>query len=203
LSDDDLWFPDHLATLTTLLEHADFAHTLPVKVLTDGTYSVYLCDLEHRYYQRWLRGGNNLLPMVCVGHRLDAYRRLPHGWKPEPATRTSVVLWRQFMRLPGCRFASGMMPTTLHLASTARGTTPSQAWLDELREWRGRVADPEWRQRATYTLFDQQMRDYCRAEAKMRRLWKQLKEREEEGPWGGRVGRLLSRFRTQSKPRKA
>ena len=172
LADDDLWFPEHLSVLVGLLEHADFAHTLPVKTLTDGSYWVYLCDLGHRYYQRLLAGNRNLLPMTCVGHRLDTYWHLPDGWMPEDGTRTSVVLWRQFMSLPDCRFASGMMPTSLHLASTVRGTTPSQEWLDELKMWRRRVEDSEWRQQMAAELFNQQMKEFCAVEAKMRSLWK-------------------------------
>jgi hypothetical protein len=172
LADDDVWFPEHLSVLVGLLEHADFAHTLPVKTLNDGSYWVYLCDLRHRYYQRLMAGNRNLLPMTCVGHRLSTYWRLPEGWIPEDGTRTSVVLWRQFMGLADCRFASSMMPTTLHLASTIRGTRPSPEWLDELRTWRRRVEDREWRQQAVADLFEQEMRDFCAVEAKLRSVWK-------------------------------
>jgi len=36
LSDDDLWLPKHVATMEGLLANADFAHTLSIRVETDG-----------------------------------------------------------------------------------------------------------------------------------------------------------------------
>lgn len=146
LSDDDLWLPDHVATMASLLLEADFAHTYPVRIEPDGTIGDWNVDLAVPWFRRAILGGSNFIPLSCGGHTLDAYRRLPHGWRTTPeGTPTDLYMWQQFLEQPWCSPASGSRPTVLHFASTDRVGWTEQARLAELDAWSTRVSDPAFR----------------------------------------------------------
>lgn len=113
LGDDDLWLPEHLETLLRLLQDADFVHTQHTTIRPDGAVEILTGDLAcAATRQRMCQEKWNFFGPTCVGHRLDAYRRLPHGWRPRPEGLWSdLYMWRQWFEQPGYRFHSAPIST--------------------------------------------------------------------------------------------
>ncbi len=148
LSDDDLWLPDHLAVMSELLEDADFAHCLPIRVEPGGRIGGWPIDLAEKADRQLLLGGENRIPLSCSGHTLAAYRRLPHGWRTTPDNvPTDLYMFQQFLVTDWVRTVSGSRPTCLHFPSPDRFDWSSERRLAELAWWADRMADVEWRQR--------------------------------------------------------
>jgi hypothetical protein len=142
LSDDDLWFPHHLETMEHLLGVTDLAHTLPVFVLPDGTVEGSLGDLALPEIRQRLLDGLNFIPLSCVGHTLDAYRRLPFGWRTTPeGTHTDLYMWQQFLAKPDCRCLSSSKLTVAHFPSPARTRLSDAERKLELASWARRLQD--------------------------------------------------------------
>ena len=148
LSDDDLWFPDHVEYLDHLLEDADFAHSLSVVALPEGgIHTPYLGDLADPWYPEWMRQGHNFIPLSAAGHTLKAYRSLGVGWSPAPATVwTDLHMWRKFLDAPDLRLVSGGRPTLLHFPSPARQHMDLSARLAEMESWYTALQAPGARQ---------------------------------------------------------
>ncbi|MEQ1873070.1 MAG: glycosyltransferase family A protein [Ilumatobacteraceae bacterium] len=142
LSDDDLWFPDHVEYLDELLTDADFAHSLSVIAEVDGGFSTpHIGNLGSSWYRSWLQGPANFIPLSAAGHTLDAYRSLPVGWSPAPADLwTDLHMWRKFILAPGMRLVSGGRPTVVHLPSPARFDMSVAARLAEMELWCARLS---------------------------------------------------------------
>jgi hypothetical protein len=142
LSDDDLYFPDHVQVMSHLLEDADFAHALPVEVRLDGSLFVRTVDLEFSVFQRELLEGRNRIPLSCGAHTLSAYRELEQGWSTTPLGElTDLYMWCKFLRHPGFRFKAATTPTFLGFPAQPRKHHTGeqryqelQSWLDQLNE---------------------------------------------------------------------
>ena len=131
LCDRDLWLPTHLAELTGLLDDgADIAHTLRFDVDRRRRLPVPTHQRPRRPADRSAHATfPSLLPLSFVGHTLDAYRRLPHGWRTTPEhTATDRYMWAQFLDQPWVTVASSPMPTVLYFK---RGDHPG--WSPEER----------------------------------------------------------------------
>lgn len=154
LSDDDLWFPDHVAYLDSLLVTADFAHSLTMAPDLEGDVHLpYICDVTDPWYRERMRRGTNFIPFSAAGHTLRAYRHLPVGWSPAPATTyTDLHMWQKFIEAPGIRLRSGGRPTVLHFPSPHRREVDTSRRLTELEAWssqlRNAVARDDLRMRA-------------------------------------------------------
>ena len=149
LSDDDLLLPRHVATMLELLEGADFAHGAPFMV-EPGDVLVYVpFDLAQPPQQERLRHGAwNAIGLTGTAHTLDAYRRLPFGWRPAPPeVWTDLHMWRQFLDLPGFRGETGTELTHVHFPDWAWGKLPLEERLAALRSWTATIADPAERAR--------------------------------------------------------
>ncbi len=144
LSDDDLLLPDHAAAMGRLLEDADFAHSLPLWVLPDGSLEYGPIDVARLEFQELLvRGGWNKIVLTGVAHTLDAYRRLPHGWRPAPPdVWTDLYMWQQFVGLSGFRGRTGTRLTHLHLPDQHRRDMSDAERVAELERWRRRMRQP-------------------------------------------------------------
>ena len=144
LCDDDLWRPDHVATMRELLRNADFAHTLAVAVEGDGQLFTYSGDLALTGVVARMHNGRNFIPLSCAGHTLEAYRRLPHGWHPAPPdVPTDLHFFQQVLRQPGCRASSSHLPTVVHFPTPLRPGWSGERRLAELDSWYRVVADGE------------------------------------------------------------
>jgi glycosyltransferase involved in cell wall biosynthesis len=144
LSDDDLWFPNHIATLDVLLQgDVGFAHTLPMRIEPDGRLAGWSVDLALPYYRWGILAGRNWIPMSCAGHTLEVYRRLPVGWSTTPAriSATDIYMWQKLLK-SGSLAVSGTQPTALVFPSPDRRGWSSEQRVEELARWRQVVADP-------------------------------------------------------------
>jgi GalNAc5-diNAcBac-PP-undecaprenol beta-1,3-glucosyltransferase len=149
LGDDDCWMPNHLEVLDELLAEADFCHTLQVGIDRDGQVVVMPADLQNpSFRQRMLTDMFNRFDFTFAGHSLEAYRRLPYGWRTTPIEFpwTDLYMWRQFLAEPWCRVKSGNVPTGVNTWSHLRPHLSDRERADELIFWRGRIADPAFRE---------------------------------------------------------
>lgn len=144
LSDDDLLLPDHAAEMIRLLERADFAHSAPYLVRPEGSLEFAPIDLsEPGFWPFLLRGRWNKIGLTGSAHTLEAYRRLPHGWRPAPAdVWTDLHMWRQFLELPGLRARTGTRITALHLPEQHRLGLSMEERVAELERWWARLRSP-------------------------------------------------------------
>ncbi len=174
LSDDDLWFPEHVAYMRHLLGDADFAHALPLYIDERGEISFYVGDLAIPGYREVLLSGLNFIALSCGAHTTEMYRRLPHGWRTTPAgIPTDLYMWQQFLSDPGCRTAGGTRPTVLHFPSPLRRNQLPADRLTELEKWSRNLQDPGWRDaftlevlnKAVRTLVEESMRLHKEIEA--------------------------------------
>jgi GalNAc5-diNAcBac-PP-undecaprenol beta-1,3-glucosyltransferase len=191
LSDDDMWFPDHVEYLDELLQDADLAHSLPVVALPSGDFGLpYLGDLADPWYHEWMQGPHNFVPLSATGHTLQSYRALPDGWSPAPPGMwTDLHMWRKFLAVPGLRLVTGGRPTLLHFPSSSRPGTDSADRLAEIETWVRRLQDPggwaELRRGATERLS-------LRAAALHKQLWIAT----------GELGELRSQLTTEAADRR-
>lgn len=141
LSDDDLLLPEHAVEMTRLLAAADFAHSAPVVVLPGGALQFGPIDIARPEFQALLlRGGWNRISLTGAAHTLDAYRRLPYGWRPAPAgTWSDLYMWQQFLGLDGFRGRTGTRVTHLHLADSDRVGVAVEKRIAELERWEDRM----------------------------------------------------------------
>lgn len=51
LSDDDLWLAEHVKTMHSLLQNADFTHSFPIRIETDGRVESWNIDLGIPWYR--------------------------------------------------------------------------------------------------------------------------------------------------------
>jgi hypothetical protein len=144
ICDDDLWFPDHLAELETLLTAADFGNVIHTQISPHGTVEALACDLADPAFRRLFveQKFNRFGPTFC-GYRMDAYRRLPDGWAPGPPDVWSDLhMWRKFLRRDDIKAATRAAVTGLHFAAVARVGVPLQQRRQENERWHARIADP-------------------------------------------------------------
>jgi Glycosyl transferase family 2 len=160
LSDDDLWFPDHVEAICETFEStgADFVHAPPVWRMGDGSYYRWIVDLAQERYRRLIFEQANRVPLSSGAHTLDAYEGLPHGWRVTPAGEyTDAWMWRQIAEQPGTTFACSLRPTVLHLPSSLRdGWTPERR-LAELCECAQMLEDPARRLQMLSELFESEL----------------------------------------------
>jgi hypothetical protein len=144
LSDDDLWLPNHVANALAMLSRADFAHSLPTWVTTDGNFGVWTVDLASAFYRDMLLGGINRIPLTTAAHTTALYRRLPHGWRTTPeGTPTDLYMWQQILSTADVTTVSGTDPTALSFPAPERLDMTLEERLDELHTWEKRIREPE------------------------------------------------------------
>lgn len=128
LSDDELWFDDHLETLGELIGDADFAHTMTVCAMADGEFGLFYGDFSSPVYRSELISGHCPIVPSTVAHTRASYLRLPHGWTAAaPGMAADTTLWLQFIDLPGVRFASSGMVTCLRMPAKDPTREPGEA----------------------------------------------------------------------------
>lgn len=148
LSDDDFWFPDHLAAMRELLKSCDLAHTRQVDVLPWCAVSGYARNLnEAETRERMAQERFNCFGLSVAGHRLDAYRRLSIGWSPAPPEIwTDLHMWRKFLAAEGMRFGAGPQVTALHFPRAMRREQAPTGSFDEVSYWHGVFREPAMRE---------------------------------------------------------
>jgi glycosyltransferase involved in cell wall biosynthesis len=150
LDDDDLWLPDHVETMLSLLAEADLAVTLPVLVLPGDEIVPFPIDLANPVHRVLFAHPSSYFVSspTFVGYRASMYRQLREGWSPPRVGRASdKYLWAQFLANPACRAVSTFRPTAVGLPSPVRSGHSLHQRAEEHRCWAERLADPEQRER--------------------------------------------------------
>lgn len=137
LGDDDLMLEEHLAVTLRRLQEVDFTHPLPVFVDRQGLLKSHDTDLADPRCRTWhLHPLRNAVSLTGVGHRLDAYRRLPHGWQEAPAGRWSDhFMWQQWFTTGGFRYATGETLTVLKFEGSVRNDMAGPQRRQEIVRW--------------------------------------------------------------------
>lgn len=144
LCDDDLWLPDHIEMAAQALEKADFVNAWLLRVMADGGLSARPPqDLARPEYRTLLRGQINRIGLSCVAHRLDAYRRLPYGWRETPGRiATDRYMWLQWLDAQDTRFACLYNLSVLGFPAAMRREWSIERRDAELAEWLQTLRSP-------------------------------------------------------------
>jgi GalNAc5-diNAcBac-PP-undecaprenol beta-1,3-glucosyltransferase len=143
LSDDDLLLRDHVVEMARLLEGADFAHSVSARLAVDGTLEYFPWNLSRPEFVEVGLGRKASIGLTGTAHTLEAYRRLPHGWRTTPAGGpTDHYMWRQWLELPGFRGAMGDRLTYLTFPDPWWGQLPQEERAASLEDWLRRSREP-------------------------------------------------------------
>jgi glycosyltransferase involved in cell wall biosynthesis len=176
LSDDDLWFPHHVSSMRSLLETADFAHSLPVLVDPLGQGALLYCDFSHDWYRSLFEIANRI-PLSCAAHTREAFTRLPVGWHvPEDGIPGDHAIWRQFTRDRRLRLASSMTVSVVVFPSPQRPGWSAERRAAELSEWTDRLRTPSGRDEVLNALVSSGARDATEIEARLSEDAQSLRE---------------------------
>jgi glycosyl transferase family 2 len=155
LSDDDLYFEDHVATMLGLLENADFAGALGARITPDGTVFCAAVDARNATHRRLMRTQVAGFGLSSGAHTLELYRRLPFGWRTTPAGQTTdSYMWSQILATPGCRATSSFHLTAVHLPSMFRTHMTLEEREAETARWADEIRRPGARERLVEKLVE-------------------------------------------------
>jgi glycosyltransferase involved in cell wall biosynthesis len=140
-ADDDLWFPNHLSEMATLLEGFEFGNLLQVDIKADGSIYANLGDLAIRATQaRITKEHFNFFGPTVAGYRLSTYRRLPIGWAPAPLdVFTDMHMWRKFLALPDIACGTRFAVTSLAFPTPQRRDWSLEKRRGEMKHWAERI----------------------------------------------------------------
>ena len=165
LADDDLWMPDHLETMLPLLEHADFATSVPLVVEPGGALDAAPVHLGATFVRERLMAGTIDVPLSCVGHTVAAYRDLPIGWAPPPpGAGSGLTMWQRFFARPATRADSSDRMTVLNFKSIDREGVEPDRRAAELGHWAGRLAERDFQLELTQAALRSALTGWHRCE---------------------------------------
>ncbi len=147
ISDDDIWFPDHLAELAALLGKVDFGNLPHIVVSPPSELMALLYDLgDASTRTKMLTSRWNLFGPTACGYRLSAYRKLEEGWSPAPpGIWSDLHMWRKFLAREDFSFGTRTAVTSLHFPTPPRRTLSLAERALENRNWYARVRQVETR----------------------------------------------------------
>lgn len=155
LCDDDLWMPSHLQYLTELLREADLASTASLVLDPEEAGTVALFDINDCRDRELLEASLSGFGLSCGGHTLEAYRRLPHGWRTTPpGIHTDTYMWQQFLEQSWCRAVSAPRPTVLRFGAKEWDAQPRESRLGALDRWLRRITEPGGESRLAWSLCE-------------------------------------------------
>lgn len=136
LPDDDLWAPEHLECLSEGLKNHDLVHTMHIGIRPERTVNSRFFDARVPADLAQMRRSANGFGLGTAAHSLQAYRRLPFGWRPAPVSmNTDIYFWLQFLGESWCRYLPIFWPTLFHFSSKWRDGHALEARVEELSEW--------------------------------------------------------------------
>jgi glycosyltransferase involved in cell wall biosynthesis len=143
LADDDLWLPHHLEAMLTLLNGADFAHGLTVRIHPDGKREVLVVDIGQPDQRAFVVRGSSRIHLASASHTVELFRRLPGGWiEGPPDLPTDYFMWRRILEQNDVRAASGHRPTVLVFPTPLRQGWSLEKRRAELAPWSEQIGDP-------------------------------------------------------------
>lgn len=164
LTDDDLWLPDHVAEAERLLDGVDVAHAPGVVADREGgILHVYAVDLARPDDRSLTLAGLPRVHLSCLSHTLEAYRRLPHGWRPSPpGVFSDHHMLAQFAANPGTRLRSGTWPTVVNFPTAPRRDWSAERLVAEWTAWRDSGRSAAGRDAFSREVLDHVARDRAR-----------------------------------------
>ncbi len=137
LSDDDLLLPHHVEMALAALREVDFVAPVASWIRIDGSVACEPGDMSREDFRRWLvTGPRTTFGLSGVAHTVEAYRRLPHGWRTTPAGfSTDHYMWSQWAEQPGLLARTLTEPTVVHLPSPPRRDWTLEQRVAELDQW--------------------------------------------------------------------
>jgi outer membrane murein-binding lipoprotein Lpp len=140
--DDDLLFPYHLEAARERLRDADLVHGYGSYVDADGEIVVTWVDLARRDHRTCALEIESLAGLTGMAHTMDAYWRLPFGWRTTPTgSFTDHYMYQQFLAEPSVRAGVIPIPTYVHFPSDQRAEWTVAQREAELVDWEARIAD--------------------------------------------------------------
>jgi hypothetical protein len=144
LCDDDMLLPGHLDVVDEALRSVDLVHSMGIRVSPEGGFDLEWSDLGVDSQRERELGGTSLVGLTGMAHTLEAYRRLPHGWRSTPAGRfTDHYMYEQFLGDPACTVSSLFTLTALRFPDSLRRSMSPAERRAELEQWSLRLQDPE------------------------------------------------------------
>ncbi|MDX1640193.1 MAG: glycosyltransferase family 2 protein [Balneolaceae bacterium] len=146
LCDRDLMLPNHVETLYSLLGNYNFAYTAFIRVRRD--HSV-MWDHYPKYFGPASENDKDLvyqanISLSNVGHTLDFYHKLPHGWRTTPEDQyTDVYMWKQLLAHPECNAYSHFEATVLYFKRGNFPGAPVSEREKDLEFWFEKISTEE------------------------------------------------------------
>lgn len=173
LSDDDLWFPDHLEIIRNLLQEHDFCYTFPFYIDEQDQFGTWYGDVTMPFFKEWLMSKSNqrynFIPLSAAAHTLKSYRQLPVGWQSTPVGKhTDLHMWQQWFNKPGVRVARGKMPSVFHFPSSMRRNMSAKQRNVEIAKWFKRLNNPALREAVVIELLNAVYRNNLEIQASVR-----------------------------------
>lgn len=180
IADDDLWFPNHLAEMDTLLSAVEFGNCLFVELSARDQLRLSLADLsEGKTARKMLTERYNIFGLSAGGYRLDSYHALPEGWAPASEDIwTDLAMWRKFLARPGLTRATRFTATVLKFNKRLRETWPLQDRAAEMVRYSAALHDPVARDGLVQTAMRYAARQYTRTKDREADLKDRLTERD-------------------------
>lgn len=143
LSDDDLLLPDHAAEMCRLLADADFAHPPSARFGASGELRYFPWNYGRPEFVAVARARVGSIGLTGTSHTLEAYRRLPFGWRTTPdGMPTDHHMWLQWLDVPGLRAVMGERLTCLVFPDPVWGSLPESERVSILADWFDRSRAP-------------------------------------------------------------
>jgi len=142
LSDDDLWWPNHLEVFCASLKKLDFVHSAPCWVRPENQVYCSLVDLGVPEWREWTLQGGSPLALSFCGHTMEFYRRLPYGWRSTPAGHyTDHYMWQQMLSIEGVRPGCTWLHTVIGFPASQRRDWSLERREKELLFWAKRITE--------------------------------------------------------------
>lgn len=190
LADDDLLLRDHAAEMGRLLENADFAHSVSAHLAADDVLEYFPWNMGRSEFQELARPRRGSIGLTGVAHTLEAYRRLPHGWRTTPnGMPTDHYMWIQWLDLPDFRGVMGDRLTYLTFPDPLWGQLPEEERAEALASWLRRSREPGFDQ-----VLDRMLREAIRRAAEDYHVWARTEQLALETLKESRAWRLRERL---------
>jgi hypothetical protein len=133
--------------MRALLEGADLAHSAPALFKPAEGLVYYPWDLSAPEFAKLMRTGHNSMGLTSASHRLDTYRRLPHGWRTTPpGVETDRWMWMQWLDQPWVRGVTSRRLTHLQFPDPMWAGVPEDTRVAVVAEWLERSRRPGFRE---------------------------------------------------------
>lgn len=184
LSDDDLWFSDHIEIMIKLLRDADFANSYLFRIEADGRISKAFVDLSYPQYRKIMLSGISFVALSFGAHRLSFYKKLPFGWRTTPhGIYTDHYMWQQFLREEKCRVVSGFIPSVLNVPSFLRKDISMNQRANEIRKWSQKLEKKEFVESFRKDFFEETIRDQAIKNLIMKELQETIQRLKNTKTW--------------------